>query len=71
MVNLLFQYIGGERQMNEEEYNEKVNEVMEIIDGIPYFEQVLILEMLRDSLRIFWMNDIGRSIKEEKQDDTL
>ena len=57
--------------MNEEEYNEKVNEDMEIIDGIPYFEQVLILEMLRDSLRIFWMNDIGKSIKEEKQDDTL
>lgn len=49
--------------MNEKdmkELNTKAEEIIEVLGELPYFEQCLILEMCRDSLRMLWMANVAK-----------
>lgn len=39
--------------------NEKAEEIVDLISELPYFESAMVLEIVRDSLRMFWMNDVA------------
>jgi hypothetical protein len=48
------------------ELNDKADQVLEILDDLPYFESSMVLEIVRDTLRMFWMADVANISKKEK-----
>lgn len=56
-------------EKTQEGLSEISQKVIELLDGLSYFESVLVLEMTRDVLRIDWMIDSNKSMKEDKKDE--
>ncbi len=50
---------------SQERASKKVSEVIDVIGDESYFEQVLILEMVRDSLRTMWLADVSKEAQEK------
>lgn len=50
------------------EINKKVEEVVDILSELPYFESTMILEITRDTLRMMWMADCAKEVGRREND---